>query len=562
MAWVNYAVTNAPEVFIFLAVALGSWLGRIRIHGFAIGATACTLIVAVILGQLGLFAIPAMLRSIFFGLFVFTIGYRSGPEFFASLSLETLGQVVLALVMGTVGLIAVLIFVYVLRLDPGTAAGLAAGSLTQSSMMGTALGALSQLGLDDVVMKQQQANVAAGYAVTYIFGYIIVLLFVPLVAPRLMGVNLKDEASKLERELSGGAARKQNSLLYRKFQARAYLVSAAAGSKVKDVEAEIGMRTVIERILRAGKDVEVNPDIALQAGDEILIAGPSAAVVAIAPKIGTEIEGEHVMRSVPGDVVEVYVTARGLHGQSLESIVKMLGDQTRGLFLRSLVRRGQDVPISPLTRIYVGDVMTFVGLKQDLDRVIARIGQPFRSHEKTDVAFLTGGLSAGLIIGLFSLKVGPVALTLGGGGGALIAGLVFGWLRSRRPVMGAFPPAAQQSLIEIGLGAFVACIGLANGPAALTAIQTYGLMLLAVGVIVTLTPLIIGTLFAQRVLRMNPVIVCGALAGAMTVDAAVTGCCEVAQSQTPVLGVAVPYAIANVVLTVLGPIIVALTAVA
>ena len=128
--------------------------------------------------------------------------------------------------------------------------------------------------------------------------------------------------------------------------------------------------------------------------------------------------------------------------------------------------------------------------------------------------------------------------------------------------MGAFPPAAQQSLVEIGLGGFVACIGLANGPAALTAIQTHGLMLLAVGVIVTLTPLIIGTLFAQRVLRMNPVIVCGALAGAMTVDAAVTGCCEVAQSQTPVLGVAVPYAIANVVLTVLGPIIVALTAVA
>ena len=78
-------------------------------------------------------------------------------------------------------------------------------------------------------------------------------------------------------------------------------------------------------------------------------------------------------------------------------------------------------------------------------------------------------------------------------------------------------------------------------------------MLLGIGVVVTLTPLIVGTLFAHRVLRMNPVVVCGALAGAMTVDAAVTGACEVAESQTPVLGVAVPYAIANVVLTVLGP---------
>jgi len=93
----------------------------------------------------------------------------------------------------------------------------------------------------------------------------------------------------------------------------------------------------------------------------------------------------------------------------------------------------------------------------------------------------------------------------------------------------------------------------------LAAIQAHGFMLLAVGVVVTLTPMIVGTLFAHRVLGMNPVVVCGALAGAMTVDAAVTGACEVAESQTPVLGVAVPYAIANVVLTVLGPIIVGLT---
>jgi putative transport protein len=104
MAWVDHAVATAPEIFIFLAVGIGTLLGRIRIHGFALGATACTLIVAVILGQLGPFVIPAVLKSIFFGLFVFTIGYRSGPEFFASLSFSTLSQVVLALLFGVCGL--------------------------------------------------------------------------------------------------------------------------------------------------------------------------------------------------------------------------------------------------------------------------------------------------------------------------------------------------------------------------------------------------------------------------------------------------------------------------
>lgn len=559
MNWIHHVVASAPEIFIFLAVALGTLLGRVRIHGFAIGATACTLIVAVFLGLLGPFVIPSLLKSIFFGLFVFTIGYRSGPEFFASLSLQTLAQVALALVMGASGLVVVLGFAYALHLDPGTASGLAAGSLTQSSMMGTASSALAQLPLSEELLKQGQANIAAGYAVTYIFGYILVLLFVPLVAPLLMGVNLKEEATKLEAALSGGAPAKPDNLLYRKFQARAYQVSAAGGRTVGEIEAEIGRRAAVERILRAGEDVEPHPDTVLQAADEILLAGPSAVIVSAAPMIGPEIEGEHVMRSVPGDVLEVFVTARDLHGRTITEIVDRFGSTARGVFLRALTRRGQEVPVTPGTRIYVGDVMTLVGLTHDLNRVVPKIGQPFRSSDRTDVAYLAGGIAVGLLVGLLSLTIGSIPLTLGGGGGALIAGLAFGWLRSRRPIMGSFPPAAQQSLTDLGLGGFVAAIGLANGPAALTAIEAHGLMLLAVGIVVTLTPLVIGTLFAHRVLRMNPVIVCGALAGAMTVDAAVTGSCEVAGSQTPVLGVAVPYAIANILLTVLGPIIVGLT---
>jgi putative transport protein len=559
MSWIAHVAASAPEIFIFLAVALGTLLGRVRIRGFSLGAPACILIVAVVLGQVGIIAIPPVLKSILFGLFVFTIGYRSGPEFFASLSLQTLSQVALALLMGVCGLIVILIFAYTLHLGPGTAAGLGAGSLTQTAMMGTASSALEQLGLAADVLKQQQANIAAGYAVTYILGYILVLLFVPFVAPLLMGVNLKQEAAKLEASLLGGERSKPSNLLYRKFQARAYQVSNAAGRMVNEIECQIGRRAVIERILRHGEDIELSPDTKLQAGDEILLAGPSAVVVAAASLIGPEIEGEHVMRSVPGEVVDVLVTARDLHGRTLTEIASRVGDTARGVFLRALTRRGQDVPVAPGTQIYVGDVLTLVALKEALKRVVPRVGQVIRSSDRTDIVFLGAGLAAGLLIGLLGVTIGSVPLTLGGGGGALIAGLVCGWLRTRRPTMGAFPPQAQQTLSDLGLGGFIACIGLASGPAALAAVLAHGPLLLGVGVLVTLTPMIVGTLFAHRVLRMNPVIVCGALAGAMTVDAAVAGTCEVAESQTPVLGVAVPYAVANVILTVLGPLIVGLT---
>ncbi|MFL6817737.1 MAG: transporter [Bradyrhizobium sp.] len=559
MDTIKWMVSTAPEIFLLLAVALGTMLGRMRIAGFSIGTTACTLIVAVILGQLGNFVIPPLFKSIFFSLFVFTIGYKSGPEFFASLSLRTLTQVGLAVVVGITGLCLVLAFAFAFHLDAGTASGLAAGALTQSSMIGTSSGALAQLGLTDDVLRQQQANIAAGYAVTYILGYILTLLFVPFVAPWLMGIDLKEEAAKLEAVLSGGKAAPKitGNFGYQKFKARAYRVVMAAGQTVGTVEDRIGQRVVVERIVRNDNDVNSGRKTVLEAGDEIVLAGPSTTLVRAGASIGPEIEGAEVLREVQGDALGVLVNDRALHGRTLTEIAEQVGEDARGVFLRDLTRQGQEVPLTPHTRIYLGDIMTLVGATHDVERAAGKVGQVMRYGDRTDIAFLAAGIGAGLLVGLLSVKIGSFALTLGGAGGALLAGLVCGWLRSRKPTVGSFPPAAQQTLSDLGLGGFIAAIGLANGPAALAAIQAQGMLLLGMGVVATIVPLTLATIVAHRILRMNPIIICGGLAGAMTVDAAITGCCERADSQTPVLGVAVPYAVGNVLLTVLGPVIVA-----
>jgi AspT/YidE/YbjL antiporter-like protein len=328
---------------------------------------------------------------------------------------------------------------------------------------------------------------------------------------------------------------------------------------VRDIERQVGGRTVIERISRGSRDVVISPETALQSGDQIVVAGPSSAIVAVSAVVGPEIEAQDLLTQTAGRVIDVYVTSARLHGRTLTDIAAELGGEARGVFLSKLTRHGRDVPLSPETRIYVSDVMTLVGIAKDIEKVAASVGAIVSVSDRTDIAFVIAGLAIGLLFGLVSFTAGSVPLTLGGAGGALIAGLIWGWLHSRRPTSGAYPPAAQQTLSDIGLGAFIAAIGLTNGQAALAAIQAHGFVLLGAGIVVTLTPMVLGTLFAQRVLHMNPVIICGALAGAMTVDAAVSGSCEVAKSQTPVLGVAVPYAMSNVVLTVLGPIIVALT---
>jgi putative transport protein len=559
MSTIKWMIVTAPEIFLLLSVAIGTFLGRVRFKGFALGTTACILIVAVILGQLGSFVIPPLFRSMFFSLFVFTIGYRSGPEFFASLSLRTLSQVGVAACVSATGLLVVLGFAFLFHLDAGTASGLAAGGLTQSSLIGTASGALAQFGLPEADLRQQQANVAAGYAVTYILGYILTLLFVPFAAPRLMGVNLREEARKLEASLSGASGLKTGNLKYRRFNARAYRVEKADSETVGALEDRIGSRVAVERVVRKGNSIEPHRTVVLERGDDVVLAGPSAAIVTAGAHIGPEIDGTEMLHDVVGEALDVLVDAKGLHGRTIREVAELVGEDARGVYLRDLKRRGQEVPLTPETRIYLGDIMTLVGSAGDVERAAARVGQVLRYSERSDIAFLAAGIAVGLLVGLLSFKAGSFAITLGGAGGALVAGLICGWLRTRRPTVGSFPPAAQQTLSDLGLGGFIASIGLVNGPAALAAIQAHGLLLLGMGVVVTLAPLTVATFFAYRVLKINPVIVCGALAGAMTVDAAVTGCCEVAESQTPVLGVAVPYAVGNVLLTMLGPLIVTLT---
>jgi putative transport protein len=262
---------------------------------------------------------------------VFTIGYRSGPEFFASLSLLTLLQVGLALVVEATGPIIVLAFAF--HLEAGTAAGLAAGSLTQSSMIGTATGALAQLDLPDDVLRQQQANVAAGYAVTYILGYTLTALFVPLAAPWLMGIDLKREAAKLEAVLSGGKPKSgAQNLIYRKFNARVYRVTTAAGETVGGVEERIGRRAIVERIVPKGSRLEPDRHTLLERADEIVVAGPSAAIIAAPAHIGPEIDGGEVLRQVSDEVLDVVVDVPALHGCALTELVTRIGDDARGIF--------------------------------------------------------------------------------------------------------------------------------------------------------------------------------------------------------------------------------------
>jgi putative transport protein len=228
--------------------------------------------------------------------------------------------------------------------------------------------------------------------------------------------------------LSSGRQPNAGNLAFRKFKARAYRVVAATGQTVGGIEDRIGQRVAVERIVRKGGDVEPARHNVLEKDDEVVFAGPGAALIRAGASIGPEIEGADVLREIPGDTLGVLVSNNQLHGRTLSEIVE---DAARGVFLRDLTRRGQEVPITPDTRIYVGDIMTLVGVTRDVERAAVKVGQVLRYGDRTDIAFLAAGIAAGLLTGLLSVKVGSFALTLGGAGAALLAGLICGWARAR-----------------------------------------------------------------------------------------------------------------------------------
>ena len=279
-------------------------------------------------------------------------------------------------------------------------------------------------------MKQQEANIAAGYAVTYVLGYILTLLYVPFVAPKLMGIDLKEEAAKLEAEL----VRRQPAT------DRKSALSQVPGARLSGLDRRGPHGRGYRRGDRQPHCRRANRapgsrrraaicDTILEAGDDIVIAGRTAAIVAAKPVIGQEIDADEILKAIPGNVIEVLVDSRNLHGRSIREIAERVGNDARGVFLRTLTRMGREVPLGPDTRVYVGDVMTLVGSTRNIERAATKVGQILRSGDRTDIAFLAAGIAVGLLAGLPASRSAAFALTLGGGGGALIAGLVCGWLR-------------------------------------------------------------------------------------------------------------------------------------
>lgn len=553
--FVKTLLNSCPEIALFLAIAIGYGIGKIRFGSFQLGGVAGSLLAAVAISQIGIH-IDSGVKAVLFALFIYAVGFQSGPQFFRSLGRQSIREVLMAVVLAISGLLTVVAVARIFSLDKGLAAGIAAGGLTQSAIIGTASSALEKLGLPLAQVQQLQGNVAVGYAVTYIFGSLGPIILCVNILPWLTKRSIREDALKAEASQMGGVhiyAEGEQSALP-EFVGRVFTVSHA-GQSINQIE---NTSVTIEQIRRNGSPLGFTQETQLAQGDLVLLVGHRANVMAAGQLLGPEAHNADGM-----DIVmvqrDVCLSNKTFAGKTVAECVQQLSPSTRhGVYLLGINRDGKPLPINDSLQAVLGDIVSLYGTSSDVQRVAAQLGPVLTTSVKTDLVFHGCGLVLGLLIGMIVIRMGAVPLTLGSGGGALLSGLLFGWYQSKHRTSGNMPTPASSLLVDLGLSGFVAVTGLQTGQQAVATIMEHGVTLFMLGVVVTLLPLIVTMLFGRYVLRYdNTAIFAGALAGSRSANPAFGEVLNKAGNSVPTTPFAITYAVANVLLTLLGPLVVA-----
>lgn len=555
---------NNPFMALFLAVAMGYFIGKLRIGQAELGGIAGTLISAVLIGQIGIHISPEV-QSIFFALFIYMVGYNGGPQFFNSINRSTLVQVVAAFVMTLTGLGVVIVAAKLFDLGPGLAAGLAAGGLTQSAIIGTAGGAIDQLGLTAEVAKTYKTNVAIGYSVTYIFGSLGPILMVTAFFPMLYKWNLREEADKWAVKMGGGATQLKEGEFspLNKIVSRIYKAAKAdnaVGQSIAALQKHFGDDITVEEIARGGQLIPVDSDGIIAANDLLLVTGYTSKVEELNDYIGPEQVNKDNLFDLIEEHRELVLTNSDINGMTVAQLHDKKNEmQLQGAYLSRIERMGNELPVLPGTVLNKGDELTVIGKPNDLDAVTSLIGYKSPSKNATEYVTFGIGMIIGYLIGQISVTIGSTDIALGSGLGCLLSGLAFGWLRAKHPRFGGINSGGANFLQSFGLAVFVGVVGLNAGQTAWVAIKEHGATLFYLGIAVTLIPCFVVFYFNTYILRIkDPITAMAVIAGGRSGNPAFSALLEKCGNAAPVAPFTVTYAIANVFLTLWGPVIIAI----
>ena len=560
---IDYVVNTLrahPELAIFLTLSIGYWLGKIRIKSFELGSVTGVLLAGILVGQLDI-TISAQVKSVFFIMFLFAVGYGVGPQFVRGIATDGAPQALFGAVISLLCLLSVYAAVKIQGYDLGLAAGLLAGSQTISASIGLATDAINNLGLAADEAKRQLNLIPVGYAVCYLWGTIGTGLILSALGPKLLGINLEEECKRYEQELSGGQPAGAGQTAWRQVEMRAVQLKAdsrAVGKTVDGAEKDLldEGRIYTQGIRRNGEIMDFDGNTVFQTGDIVAASAKRDVMVRLIAD-AVEVEDRELL-DVPVERVDVVMTKKEYAGKTIQELGER--EHSRGVYLTKITRGATsvDIPVLPNVQIHRGDILTIAGTNKDTQRVVDAIGYADRPTAMTDMVWVGLAIAVGGLIGALTVPVSGVPITLSTSGGALIAGILLGWARGVHPTFGRVPSGALWMMNSVGLNVFIAIVGISSGATFIAGLKEAGFGIFFWGIAATSVPMLLAPLIGKYIFRFDPAINLGCCGGARTSTASVAMVGDAAKSNVPMLGYTVPYAVSNTLLTLWGLVIVLL----
>lgn len=542
---VHFMVSN--QVFtLFICLAIGFLIGNYKIAGkFNIGATVGTLIVTLIVGQVGSFPRDEMLGTIFFGAFMFSVGYRIGPQLLVSLKLFGIRILIASIFWMVVAFLVGWSLFSAFKIGPGIAAGVISGALTQSATVASSLQTIGSLPVSQSVRATYEAQLPVAYALTYVFGTLGVIIFLRDLAPKILGISIAEQGPKMAEHYHFHA--KNPNPTWR----RTYRIaddSPLVGKTLEEFNRRSNYRIIGLAAFHDGKMTD-HLEYQLQVGDLLTV-------------IGYAVHFDRLMR-VPG-LTEVLTPTNAPRERAF-----VLGKNFKPGELALLRQHGVFVniqdPISGnqqlINQLQPGNVISLTGNTSRTKAILKKMGRWKAADTAMNYSLFSLEIGCASLLGIIRLKLNSIPLQLGNGTAALIMGLILSsWIERHRDRK-SIPVTVTSFLQSFGLTLFVGTVGLQSAQAFTSAIKSLGIGVLFIGAMISIMPHLLTLFFGRYVLKMEPLALIGAMTGSGTIAAAMN---EISQKAGPEGGAyyaaafTPAFVVGNIGITLLGPIFVAL----
>nr|WP_307722278.1 transporter [Vibrio inusitatus] len=562
----NYLAQN-PFAYLFLTLSIGYPLGRITVGGICLGATAGTLVTGILIALASsalygiTYNIPGLVEDIFLMLFMYALGMRVGPQFFSGLARGGIDFLVIGLIVVFSNFLIVFLGVKLLDLGPGYAAGIISGSYTVTAVMGVAQSAVTSGAFklpDGVTADMVGANMAAGYAISYVLSSIFIILLIKYL-PKMFGRDAIAEAKIAESTFTAGedggalpGTAGASTLGFTDKQVRSYRVEhkELVGKSVSQLY-KMNPHAAILKVVRGETVIDSKENPTIKLGDIVGVAGDYNLLLKESSQVGNEVD-EPRARMIDLEVADIHVGKSEYAGKTIDELGIEIGF---GVYLKSLFRAGIAIPHLPKTVIEKGDVLRLAGPAWCVDHAAEALKSvPVVESAYTEVSFMSFALFIGFVIGHASVEIAGIPFALGTSAGCMLMGILISWIRTRNPNFGGpTSEGARAFLNDIGLSLFVAVLAAGVGPKIMSSFQgTTVLWITVLGLLGALVPPFLAWIYGYYFRKMNPIILAGACAGGRNSTPALNGIQELSQSGIAAVAYPVPYALTSAIVLILG----------